>query len=152
MPGATTNFDDEPPLLEELGIDFNKIYERTISVLNPMKKVTKDMLYSIGHDGQQSPDSDMAGPLMIALMLGGAMLLRGKVGNPAISLAVNSALSVLAFRKAVLLTHIPESGPPSMSPAGSTRPGFEWGGTVCRCNLGTFMVSRWLAASLCGWS
>jgi len=77
--GGVSNFDDEPPLLEELGIDFNKIYERTLSVLNPMKKVTKDMLYSIGHDGQQAPDSDMAGPLIIALMLGGAMLLRGKV-------------------------------------------------------------------------
>mmetsp|Transcript_56051 Transcript_56051/g.131363 ORF Transcript_56051/g.131363 Transcript_56051/m.131363 type:complete len:258 (-) Transcript_56051:230-1003(-) len=76
---GATNFDDEPSLLEELGIDFHKIYERTVSVLNPMKKVTKDMLYSIGHDGQQSADSDMAGPLIIGLMLGGAMLLRGKV-------------------------------------------------------------------------
>jgi len=77
-PGCT-NFDDEPPLLEELGIDFSKIGEKTVSVLHPMKKVTKEMMYSIGHDGQQYPDADMVGPLLFALMLGGAMLLRGKV-------------------------------------------------------------------------
>jgi hypothetical protein len=46
------NFDDEPPLLEELGIDFQKIVERTISVLNPMKKVTLDMMTSRTTDGQ----------------------------------------------------------------------------------------------------
>jgi len=33
------SFDNEPPLLEELGIDFDKIYLKTISVLNPFKKV-----------------------------------------------------------------------------------------------------------------
>ena len=46
------NFADEPPLLEELGIDFNKIVERTISVLNPMKKVTLDMITARNADGQ----------------------------------------------------------------------------------------------------
>ncbi|EKX38394.1 hypothetical protein GUITHDRAFT_77305 [Guillardia theta CCMP2712] len=75
----STNFEDEPPLLEELGIDFDKIKQKTISVLNPLKKVTKDMIYSPGNDGEPIADSDMAGPILIALMLGGAMLLRGKV-------------------------------------------------------------------------
>jgi hypothetical protein len=46
------NFADEPPLLEELGIDIQKIYERTISVLNPMKKVTSEMMTSRSQDGQ----------------------------------------------------------------------------------------------------
>mmetsp|Transcript_45024 Transcript_45024/g.70590 ORF Transcript_45024/g.70590 Transcript_45024/m.70590 type:complete len:148 (-) Transcript_45024:110-553(-) len=37
------------------------------------------MMYTAGPDGQPVADSDMAGPLLIALMLGAAMLLRGKV-------------------------------------------------------------------------
>mmetsp|Transcript_60687 Transcript_60687/g.145041 ORF Transcript_60687/g.145041 Transcript_60687/m.145041 type:complete len:197 (-) Transcript_60687:65-655(-) len=76
--GGAESFESEPPLLEELGIDFDKILQKTISVLNPFKKVTREMMYS-EVDGHQVPDSDMAGPLLIALMLGGAMLLRGKV-------------------------------------------------------------------------
>jgi hypothetical protein len=37
--GRAQAFESEPPLLEELGIDFNKILQKTISVLNPLKKV-----------------------------------------------------------------------------------------------------------------
>lgn len=44
--GGSVSIEDEPPLLEELGIDFTKIYQKTISVLNPMVKVTQDMLYT----------------------------------------------------------------------------------------------------------
>ncbi len=44
--GTGMSIEDEPPLLEELGIDFTKIYQKTISVLNPMVKVTKDMMYT----------------------------------------------------------------------------------------------------------
>jgi len=78
--GGGIDFDNEPPLLEELGIDFEKICKKTISVLNPAKKVTRDMMYSISiHTGQEEADSDMAGPLLVALALGAAMLLRGKV-------------------------------------------------------------------------
>jgi hypothetical protein len=49
---SAQNFENEPPLLEELGIDFNKIVERTISVLNPMKKVTLDMITSRNSENQ----------------------------------------------------------------------------------------------------
>ena len=37
---------------EELGIDLNKIVQRILSVLNPMKKVTTDMITSRSPDGQ----------------------------------------------------------------------------------------------------
>jgi len=73
------SFDDEPPLLEELGIDIGKIFQRTISVLNPITKVTVEMLSSKTQDGREVPDSDMAGPLLVALLLGACMLLQGKV-------------------------------------------------------------------------
>lgn len=44
--GGISSIEDEPPLLEELGIDFLKIYQKTVSVLNPMVKVKEDMLYT----------------------------------------------------------------------------------------------------------
>ena len=44
--GGAVDFDNEPPLLEELGIDFDKIVKKTISVLDPTRKVTREMMYS----------------------------------------------------------------------------------------------------------
>lgn len=78
--GGAVDFENEPPLLEELGIDFDKIVSKTISVLNPAQRVTRHMMYSTSiHTGQEEADSDMAGPILVALALGAAMLLRGKV-------------------------------------------------------------------------
>uniref|UniRef100_A0A7S0W2L3 Protein YIPF n=1 Tax=Hemiselmis tepida TaxID=464990 RepID=A0A7S0W2L3_9CRYP len=73
------SIEDEPPLLEELGIDFSKIYQKTVSVLNPMVKVTEDMMYTRNQEGKLEPDNDLAGPILIALMLGASMMLRGKL-------------------------------------------------------------------------
>lgn len=62
-------FDDEPPLLEELGINFQEIWSRTLSVslpFRPMPTMAED-------------DSDLAGPLVFCLLLGTCLLLTGKV-------------------------------------------------------------------------
>ncbi|XP_034099924.1 protein YIPF5 [Drosophila nasuta] len=68
--GAAGNeFDDEPPLLEELGINPNHIFQKTLAVLNPLR----------GTDQQILQDTDMAGPLVFCLALGGILLLSGKV-------------------------------------------------------------------------
>ncbi|KAH8377689.1 hypothetical protein KR093_006637 [Drosophila rubida] len=69
--GAPTGneFDDEPPLLEELGINPNHIFQKTLAVLNPLR----------GTDQQILQDTDMAGPLVFCLALGGILLLSGKV-------------------------------------------------------------------------
>ncbi|EDW76157.1 uncharacterized protein Dwil_GK14816 [Drosophila willistoni] len=67
--GAGTDFDDEPPLLEELGINPNHIFQKTLAVLNPLR----------GTDQQILQDTDMAGPLVFCLTLGGFLLLQGKV-------------------------------------------------------------------------
>lgn len=67
--GAGTDFDDEPPLLEELGINPNHIFQKTLAVLNPMHCVDQQILQ----------DTDMAGPLVFCLALGGFLLLSGKV-------------------------------------------------------------------------
>ncbi|XP_054744179.1 protein YIPF5 [Anastrepha obliqua] len=69
-PGASgSEFDDEPPLLEELGINPHHIFLKTLAVLNPMRATDQSILQ----------DTDMAGPLVFCLALGGFLLLSGKV-------------------------------------------------------------------------
>ncbi|XP_033631540.1 protein YIPF5-like isoform X2 [Asterias rubens] len=67
--GYTDSFDDEPPLLEELGINFEHIYQKTLTVLNPLRETDPAAIH----------DSDLAGPLVFALAFGGTLLLAGKV-------------------------------------------------------------------------
>ncbi|MCD7467669.1 hypothetical protein HAX54_005221 [Datura stramonium] len=49
--GGLTGFEDEPPLLEELGINTKQIYQKTLSILNPFR-VKADL-----HE-----DADLSGP------------------------------------------------------------------------------------------
>lgn len=65
------DYDNEPPLLEELGINFERITRKTKAVLNPTN--TANM------PGEILDDGDMAGPLVFCLILGAEMLLTGKV-------------------------------------------------------------------------
>merc|ERR1711974_235907 len=60
---------NEPPLLEELGIHPEHIVQKTLSVLNPMRKTTSDV----------AGDADLAGPLTFCLAFGALLLLSGKV-------------------------------------------------------------------------
>jgi len=62
-------FEDEPPLLEELGINFDHITKKTFAVLNPFT-VT---------DASIVNETDLTGPLIFCLALGGTLLLGGKV-------------------------------------------------------------------------
>lgn len=64
-----TDFENEPPLLEELGINFDHIWEKTLSVLNPFKMT----------DSHIMDDTDLTGPLLFCLAFGGFLLLHGKV-------------------------------------------------------------------------
>lgn len=66
---ASDNFDDEPPLLEELGINFDHIWQKTVAVLNPVKDASQDVVL----------DADLAGPLVFCFAFGGVLLLAGKV-------------------------------------------------------------------------
>ena len=63
------NFDDEPPLMEELGINFDHITQKTMAVLNP--------LLDADHNIMQ--DTDLAGPLVFCVAFGGALMLTGKL-------------------------------------------------------------------------
>lgn len=64
-----TSFEDEPPLLEELGINFEHIWQKTLSVLNPLQLTEANIM----------DDTDLAGPLVFCLAFGGFLLLSGKV-------------------------------------------------------------------------
>lgn len=66
---SSGDFDDEPPLLEELGIKPEYIVQKTLTVLNPFRTP----------DAAALQDTDLAGPLVFCLALGGFLLLSGKV-------------------------------------------------------------------------
>ncbi|KAI9018286.1 hypothetical protein DFJ74DRAFT_708509 [Hyaloraphidium curvatum] len=66
---GTGGFANEPPLLEELGINFSHIFKKSLTVLNPFTAVDKDIMN----------DTDLAGPLIFCLLFGGFLLLSGKI-------------------------------------------------------------------------
>ena len=61
---------DEPPILEELGINFSHIYRKTLMVLAPRRSKL---------DQEVINDSDFAGPIIFCLVLATLLLLKGKV-------------------------------------------------------------------------
>mmetsp|Transcript_12059 Transcript_12059/g.44035 ORF Transcript_12059/g.44035 Transcript_12059/m.44035 type:complete len:248 (-) Transcript_12059:886-1629(-) len=63
-----SSFDDEPPLLEELGINVPLIYKKTMAVARPWR-----LRSSIG----LMEETDLSGPLLFCLLLGGCHMLTG---------------------------------------------------------------------------
>lgn len=68
---STEGYENEPTLLEELGIDFRHVQAKTLAVMNPFSRV--DSLENI------MQDSDLAGPLLFVLLFGMFLLASGKV-------------------------------------------------------------------------
>ncbi|KAF8469070.1 hypothetical protein BDZ91DRAFT_721660 [Kalaharituber pfeilii] len=66
---GTSGYEDEPPLLEELGINFSHIKMKTLTVLNPLAAVDQNIM----------DDSDLAGPILFCLLFATFLLLSGKV-------------------------------------------------------------------------
>lgn len=60
---------NDEPLLQEIGVNFGHIQAKTIAVLNPFKQV----------DSHLMDDSDLAGPLLFALLFGALLLVNGKL-------------------------------------------------------------------------
>jgi len=67
--GDYNDYEDEPPLLEELGINFDHIVQKTWSVLHLLKET----------DPLVVGDADMAGPLVFCFAFMASLLLGGKV-------------------------------------------------------------------------
>jgi len=68
-PDGVDDYENEPPLMEELGINFEHIKQKTLGVLNPMQTPDVSIMQ----------DTDLAGPLVFCLAFGGSLLLAGKV-------------------------------------------------------------------------
>ncbi|RKP30138.1 Yip1-domain-containing protein [Metschnikowia bicuspidata] len=67
---GVSGYPGEPPLLQELGINFDHIKGKTLTVLNPLKRdINPDIM----------TDSDLAGPIIFVLIFGTLLLLTGKV-------------------------------------------------------------------------
>ncbi|XP_076752835.1 protein YIPF7-like isoform X2 [Xylocopa sonorina] len=85
----TKDDEDEPPLLEELGIDPDRIIQKTLAVLNPFhgRGQIDDANYLL-------QDSDLAGPAAFCLMLAAFLLLAGAKAhfNYVYGLAVTSCI------------------------------------------------------------
>lgn len=77
------DIENEPPLLEELGINFEHIRLKTMAVLNPLKVLSISFLICIYAkqiaDAESITDQDLAGPLVFCMLFGIALLLHGKV-------------------------------------------------------------------------
>lgn len=67
------NFQDEPPLLEELGINLSHIQTKSLAVILPVRYAKSVIDTSI------MEDNDMAGPLAFGLLLATELLLAGKI-------------------------------------------------------------------------
>ncbi|SPO07547.1 related to Golgi integral membrane protein [Cephalotrichum gorgonifer] len=66
---STEGYDGEPPLLEELGVNFGHIQAKTLAVLNPFGRIDQHIM----------DDSDLAGPILFFLLFGTFLLFSGKV-------------------------------------------------------------------------
>ncbi|XP_076830993.1 protein YIPF5 isoform X2 [Brachyhypopomus gauderio] len=62
------HYEEEPPLLEELGINFDHIWQKTLTVLNPLRPA----------DGRIMNEPDFTGPVLFCIALGAALLMAGK--------------------------------------------------------------------------
>jgi hypothetical protein len=72
------DFANEPPLLEELGINISHITTKSLAVLLPMsRRYAKSSEILNPHTIEESPD--LAGPLAFAILLGSELLLAGKI-------------------------------------------------------------------------
>lgn len=71
------NDEDEPPLLEELGVNIEHIILKTKAVVIPFRRFQKSS--ALADPALIMEDADLAGPLVLALLLGGELMMTGKL-------------------------------------------------------------------------
>ena len=74
---AAYDMENEPPLLEELGVNIDHIWTKTKAVILPFQKLHGQRIHL--DPAIIKEDADLAGPLMFALALGGELLMTGKL-------------------------------------------------------------------------
>jgi len=94
---ASSAFDDEPPLLEELGINPDHILQKTLTVLNPWRTT----------DQAAAGDSDLAGPLCFCLAFGSLLMLSGKLHfNYIYGIGLLGCLAIYALLNLMTITGV----------------------------------------------
>jgi protein YIPF5/7 len=71
--------EDELPLLEELGINIEHIIMKTKAVVVPFRRFHKSNHSVLTDPALIMEDADLAGPLALALLLGGELMMTGKL-------------------------------------------------------------------------
>ncbi|TDZ16695.1 Protein transport protein yip1 [Colletotrichum orbiculare MAFF 240422] len=114
---STEGYDGEPPLLEELGVNFGHIQNKTLAVLNPFRRIDQHIM----------DDSDMAGPILFFLLFGTFLLFSGKVHFGYIyGLALLGSTSLHVILSLMTPTDVHPSAPASQNPQyGVGAPGYE---------------------------
>ncbi|ORY61455.1 uncharacterized protein BCR38DRAFT_459334 [Pseudomassariella vexata] len=117
---STEGYDDEPPLLEELGVNFGHIRVKTLAVLNPFSRIDQHIM----------DDSDLAGPILFFLLFGFFLLFSGKVHFGYIyglalmgSIGLHLILSLMSPDGGPNSPTTSHAGPSYSSNAGYTGPG-----------------------------
>ncbi|KAK3492619.1 uncharacterized protein B0T23DRAFT_338223 [Neurospora hispaniola] len=106
---STEGYEGEPPLLEELGVNFGHIRSKTLAVLNPFGRIDQHLM----------DDSDMAGPVLFFFLMGTFLLLSGRVHFGYIyGLALFGSISL----HVILSLMAPSAGVPSSSSASASGP------------------------------
>ncbi|KAI1769718.1 Yip1-domain-containing protein [Hypoxylon cercidicola] len=109
---STEGYDGEPPLLEELGVNFGHIQMKTLAVLNPFGRIDQHIM----------DDSDLGGPIIFFLLFGTFLLLSGKVHFGYIyGLAL---MGSIALHTILSLMSTDSPGSPSPTPAYPSGPGY----------------------------
>ncbi|XP_028132084.1 protein YIPF7 [Diabrotica virgifera virgifera] len=100
---------DEPPLLEELEIYPDRILEKILAVLNPLRG------HSLADDAEYlTKDSDVVGPILFCLLLAANLFLAGKSGY---IYGISMISCILMY--ALLSLMSPDNGTFSLSIVGS---------------------------------
>ncbi|PHH74926.1 hypothetical protein CDD82_4715 [Ophiocordyceps australis] len=115
---STEGYDGEPPLWEELGVNFAHIQKKTLAVLNPFRHIDQHLM----------DDSDLAGPILFFLLFGTFLLFSGKVHFGYIyglallgSTSLHTILSLMSPTEPTDAAHEyqPQYGPGASNPASS---------------------------------
>ena len=69
LSGGAIDFSNEPPILDELGVNFAHIKNKLFAVLNPTRTVSRSDM----------DDADLAGPIVLLVVLGFCLLARMKI-------------------------------------------------------------------------
>ncbi|CAG9989529.1 unnamed protein product [Clonostachys byssicola] len=118
---STEGYDGEPALLEELGVDFRLMTEKTLAVLNPFRPINQHIM----------DDSDIAGPLLFFFLFGTFLLFSGKVHFGYIyglALLGSSSLHIILSLMSPTESQQQQQEPQQYPDHGSGAPGAHHGG------------------------